>query len=119
MREQGSGTRELFERYMSEKEVPIRIVSESNSSDTIKKAVIDNQCLAVISIRQVEEEVKSGKIHVILNKDKGWDRFFNVVYHKNKVITDEMKSLIEVLKCYKHVDVLQGVNTGIISVDEI
>ncbi len=112
MREQGSGTRELFERYMSEKGLPIRIASEANSSDTIKKAVIDNQCLAVISIRQVEEEIKSGKIHVIQNKDCDWDRFFSVVYHKNKVITDEMKSLIEVVKNYKHVDVLQGISTG-------
>lgn len=112
MREEGSGTRELFERYMSEKGIPIRIASESNSSDTIKKAVIDNQCLAVISIRLVEEEIKSGKIHVIQNKDGEWDRFFSVVYHKNKVITDEMKSLIDVVKNYKHVDVLQGISTG-------
>ncbi|TAH74731.1 MAG: LysR family transcriptional regulator [Anaerolineaceae bacterium] len=118
MREQGSGTRELFERYMSEKGIPIRIAFEANSSDTIKKAVIDNQCLAVISIRLVEEEIKSGKVHVIQNIDSGWDRFFSVVYHKNKVITDEMKNLIEVVKNYKHVDVLQGITTGEISVKE-
>jgi DNA-binding transcriptional LysR family regulator len=118
MREQGSGTRELFERYMSEKGIPIRIASEANSSDTIKKAVIDNQCLAVISIRLVEEEIRSGKIHVIQNKECEWDRFFSVVYHKNKVITDEMQSLIEVVKNYKQVDVLQGISTGEISVNE-
>lgn len=112
MREQGSGTRELFERYMSDKGIPIKIASEANSSDAIKKAVIDNQCLAVISIRLVEEEIKSGKIHVIQNKDCDWDRFFSVVYHKNKIITDEMKNLIEVVKNYKHVDVLQGISTG-------
>ena len=116
MREQGSGTRELFERYMSEKGIPIRIAFEANSSDTIKKAVIDNQCIAVISIRLVEEEVKSGKVHVIQNIDSGWDRFFSVVYHKNKVITDEMKSLIEVVKNYKQVDILQGITTGEVSV---
>jgi DNA-binding transcriptional LysR family regulator len=118
MREQGSGTRELFERYMAEKGIPIRIASEANSSDAIKKAVIDNQFLAVVSIRLVEEEIKSGKIHVIQNKDSEWDRFFSVVYHKNKVITDEMKSLIEIVKNYKHVDVLQGISTGEISVNE-
>ena len=112
MREQGSGTRELFERYMIEKGVPIRIDFEANSSDTIKKAVIDNQGLAVISIRLVEEEIKSGKIHVIQNTDCDWDRYFSVVYHKNKLITDDMESLIEVVKNYKHVDILQGINTG-------
>lgn len=112
MREQGSGTRELFERYMQEKGMPIRIALEANSSASIKKAVIENQYLAVISIRLVEEEIKNGKIHVIQNTDSDWNRFFSIVYHKNKVVTDEMNDLIEVVKDYKHVDVLQGISTG-------
>lgn len=112
MREQGSGTRELFERYMLAKGMPIRIAFEANCSDSLKKAVINNQCLAVISIRLVEEEIKSGKIHVIKNTDSDWDRYFSVVYHKNKVVTDEMENLIEVVKNYKHVDILQEVNPG-------
>lgn len=112
MREQGSGTRELFERYMQELGMPIRIALEGNSSDSIKKAVIENQFLAVISIRLVEEEVKNGKIHVILNTSSDWDRYFSIVYHKNKVVTEEMKSLIEIMDGYKHVDILQGITTG-------
>lgn len=116
MREQGSGTRELFERYMLENGIPIKIGFEANSSDMIKKAVINNQCLAVISIRLVEEEIKAGKIHVILNTNSDWDRYFSVVYHKNKVITKEMQNLIEIVKNYKYVDILQGVNTGKLAV---
>ena len=54
MREQGSGTRELFERYMLEKGIQIKIAMEGNSSAAIKKAVMENQFLAVISIRLVE-----------------------------------------------------------------
>ncbi|NLM75254.1 MAG: LysR family transcriptional regulator [Clostridiaceae bacterium] len=116
MREQGSGTRELFERYMLENGIPIKIGFEANSSDMIKKAVINNQCLAVISIRLVEEEIKAGKIHVILNTNSDWNRYFSVVYHKNKVITKEMQNLIEIVKNYKYVDILQGVNTGKLAV---
>lgn len=112
MREKGSGTRELFERYMLENGMPIKIVFEGNSSASIKKAIIENQCLAVISIRLVEEEIKRGQIHVIQNSDRDWDRYFSIVYHKNKVVTDEMKSLIEVVKNYKHVDILQGIKSG-------
>ncbi|MGI6576581.1 MAG: LysR family transcriptional regulator [Eubacteriales bacterium] len=112
MREQGSGTRELFERYMLEKGMPIRIAFEGNSSDSIKKAVVENRFLAVISIRLVEDEVKNGKIHVIRNTDNDWDRYFSVVYHKNKVATDEMKNIVEIVKDYKYVDFLQGVGTG-------
>ena len=112
MREQGSGTRELFERYLLEKGVPIKIVSEANSSDTIKKAIVNSKYLAVLSIRLVEEEVKKGKIHVIQNMNGDWDRYFSIVYHKNKIVTDEINYLIEVVKNYKYVDFLQGIRTG-------
>ena len=112
MREQGSGTRELFERYMLERGVSIKIALEANSSDTIKNAVINNQRLAVLSIRLVEEEIKNGKIHVILNTESDWDRVFSIVYHKNKVVTDEMEYLIELVKNYKYVDILQNIKVG-------
>lgn len=65
MREQGSGTRELFERYMLDKGIPIKIAFEGNSSSSIKKTVIENNLLAVISVRLVEEEIKAGKIYPI------------------------------------------------------
>ncbi|HHU48540.1 MAG TPA: LysR family transcriptional regulator, partial [Clostridiales bacterium] len=74
--------------------------------------VIENNFLAVISIRLVEEEIKSGKMYPVINTDNEWNRYFSIVYHKNKVVTDEMKSLIAVVKDYKHVDVLQGISTG-------
>lgn len=112
MREEGSGTRELFERYMQEKGMPVKIALEGNSSDAIKKSVIENQFLAVISARLVEEEARNGRIHVIQNDDKGWDRHFSIVYHKNKVVTNEMKSLMEIVNNYKNVDVLEGIISG-------
>ncbi len=112
MREQGSGTRELFERYMLEKGIPIKIGFEGNSIYSIIKTVIENNFLAVLSIRLVEEEIKSGKIYPIINTDSEWDRYFSVVYHKNKVITDEMENLIEVVKNYKHIDILPGTEIG-------
>ncbi len=112
MREQGSGTRELFERYMLENGMSVKVAFEGNSSAAIKKAVIENQCLAVISIRLVEEEIKNGQMHVIQSMECDWDRYFSIVYHKNKFVTDEMKSLIEVVKNYKHADILQEISSG-------
>lgn len=112
MREQGSGTRELFERYMLENGIQIKIAFEANSFETIKKTVIDNQLLAVMSIRLIEEEIKSGKIHVIKNVDSDWDRVFSIVHHKNKIDSDEMAYLIEEVKNYKHIDILKSINIG-------
>ena len=98
MREQGSGTRELFERYMLDNNIPIKIVFEANSSETIKKTIMESQCLAVLSVRLVEDEVKKGKIHVIKNMDCDWDRDFSLVYHKDKFVTEEINYLIELVK---------------------
>lgn len=112
MREKGSGTRELFERYMASHGVSIKTMWEGNCPGAIKRAVIENEYLAVISIRLVEEEIKSGKIHVIQNSECAWDRHFSIVYHKNKFISEEMKSLMEIVKNHKHTDILCGVETG-------
>ena len=112
MREEGSGTRELFERFMIDHDLTIKTTWEANSTQSIKNAVIENQNLAVISIRLLEEEIRRGQVYVIQNTGSGWERYFSIVYHKNKVITDEIKSLIEIVEDYKHPQILKGLQTG-------
>ena len=93
MREKGSGTRELFERYMIDSGIEIKIAFEGNSPEAIKKEVINNSYLAVLSVLLVETEVKNSQIHVIECADGAWDRYFSIVYHKDKVLTKGMESL--------------------------
>lgn len=112
MREKGSGTRELFERYMLENNVAIQSVFESNNPETIKKEVINNQALAVLSICLVDEEVRNSQIHIIENLEGSWNRYFSVVYHKNKVITEGMKSLMDIMRDYKTISILTGLESG-------
>jgi DNA-binding transcriptional LysR family regulator len=102
MREKGSGTRELFERYMSDNGLEIKTAFEGNSPEAIKKEVINNNYLAVISVCLVEEEVRNSKIHVIESAEGAWDRYFSIVYHKDKALTQGLKSLIEVVRDYKN-----------------
>lgn len=103
MREKGSGTRELFERYMSDNGLEIKIAFEGNSPEAIKKEVINNNYLAVISIRLIEKEVRNSQIHYIESAEGAWDRYFSIVYHKDKVLTKGMKRLIEVVRKYKNI----------------
>ena len=65
MREKGSGTRELFEEYMLNNGMPIKVVFEGNTPQSIKQEVIHNNCLSVISICLVENEINDSLIHVI------------------------------------------------------
>lgn len=112
MREQGSGTRELFENYMLDNGVSIKTIWESNCPGAIKSAVIENLCLAVLSIRLVEDEIKNGVIHVIQSSECAWDRCFSIVYHKNKFINKGMISLMEAIKAHKQTHILQETSPG-------
>lgn len=114
MREKGSGTRELFEEYMRKKDIPIKIVFESNTPESIKKEVIKNNCLAVISICLVEEEVNNSIIHVIESEKNSWDRHFSIVYHKDKVLTNLMKSLIKIIRAYEDIPITIDYKPGIL-----
>jgi len=112
MREKGSGTRELFERYMADNGVEIKIAFEGNSPEAIKKEVINNNYLAVLSICLVDTEVKNSQVHIIKSAEGAWDRYFSIVYHKDKVLTKGMKSLIEVIKNYKDISTLVNTNSA-------
>ena len=97
---------------MMNHDLTIKTTWEANSTQSIKNAVIENQNLAVISIRLLEEEIRRGQVYVIQNTGSEWERYFSIVYHKNKVITDEIKSLIEIVEDYKHPQILKGLQTG-------
>ncbi|VBB07355.1 transcription regulator hth lysr [Lucifera butyrica] len=114
MREEGSGTRELFENYMHQSGVELKIGWEVTCPGVIKDIVLENNCLAAISIRLVAEEIKSGRMYVIKSKDNDWDRSFNIAYYKNKYITDSMKSVIEIVREYNSTDILQGIRAGML-----
>ena len=114
MREKGSGTRELFEEYMLNNGMPIKVVFEGNTPQSIKQEVIHNNCLSVISICLVENEIKDSLIHVIENEENTWNRHFSLVYHKDKLMTDAIKSLINIVKDYRYIPSKTIVNPGIL-----
>ncbi len=100
MREEGSGTRELFEHYMSKNGIKIKVSGEVTCPDAIKKAVMDNNCLAAISERLVEEEINTEEFYTIKCKDNSLERSLLMVYYKNKFFTESMKTLYEILKSF-------------------
>ncbi|WP_040211091.1 LysR family transcriptional regulator [Clostridium polynesiense] len=112
MREEGSGTRELFESYMIKQGLSINTVCEGNCPEALKNAVMENQCLSVMSVRLVEDEIKKGDIYVIKSSESAWNRSFSIVYHKNKIISEAMQDFMEVVKNYKHTDILEEADVG-------
>lgn len=107
MREKGSGTRKLFEDCLIENGINIKTRWETSCPDVMKKAIIEHQCLGVLSVRLVEEEIKNGKIHLIAYPELKWERNFSIVYHKDKVIDRSMEQVIDIIRNYKEVDILE------------
>ena len=114
MREKGSGTRELFEEYLAKRHIPIKVVFEGNTPASIKKEVIKNNYLAVISIGLVEEEVNNSILHIIESEKNSWNRHFSIVYHKDKVLTNMMKTLIKITKNYQYIPNIINYQPGIL-----
>lgn len=114
MREKGSGTRELFEEYMIENKLPIKTVFEGNSPEAIKREVVENNCLAVISIGLVQKELRNSKIYIIKNANENWNRHFNVVYHKDKELTDIIRCIVDIIDNYKYLQNCPNFQSGML-----
>lgn len=94
LREKGSGTRELFEKALENTGISINEIWICNNSEAIKNAVLNNQGLTVISKMLVEKEIENKKLHAVKINGIKLDRTFNLVYHKNKYVSDNLKSFI-------------------------
>lgn len=82
IREKGSGTRKLFEQYLSAHQIHIRTVWEANCPRTILNAVIYNNALAVMSQRLVRHECLHQAVKIFRYETEEWDRYFKLVYRK-------------------------------------
>lgn len=114
MREEGSGTRELFEHYMSKHGAKIKVSWEVSCPNAIKKAVMDNNCLAAISERLVEDEIRAGEFYTIICKDHSLERSFLMVYYKNKIFSESMKTLCDILKSFDNGVRKNDISSGIL-----
>ncbi len=99
VREQGSGTRELFENMMATREIKWQLAWECNGSDVLKSAAINGIGVAVISQKLVENELETGDLFSIKIDGIDLKRKFSVIYHKNKYLTGSMKAFINL--CYQ------------------
>jgi DNA-binding transcriptional LysR family regulator len=84
IREQGSGTREVFENTMSKYNLTYKITHVLNNTEAIKKAVEANIGVSVVSGIAIKEEVKSGRLLKINMEGVRFVRNFNIIYHKDK-----------------------------------
>ena len=94
LREQGSGTRLLFEEQMKRIGCPIRVTWECSNAEAIKNAVRDGHGLSVISARLVRRELDEGSLWACDVSGVELSRYFSIVYHKNKYLSESLEQFI-------------------------
>ena len=104
MREQGSGTRQLFEEYAAKHHIFVKTVWEANSPRALLNAVLYDRVLAVMSLRLMPHEIRHGKIRVFYNQNGEWNRKFKLVYHKNKFLSPAIHELERLLHTYENIE---------------
>ena len=109
MREKGSGTREQFENYISKQGISIKESVVANCPTALINAVIEQNCLAVLSVRLVEEQIKNGSIVLLKNECCAWNRSFSIVYHKNKFLSHSMVNFIQVASSFKRSEIMDSI----------
>lgn len=98
LREQGSGTRELFESVMTAKEIRVEPVWECNDSDAIKGLAICGSGVAVLSRRLIEPELENGELAAVPIQGVQFRRSFCLVHHKNKYLTEAIRGFMAVCR---------------------
>ncbi len=98
VREQGSGTRELFEHTMALHQVPWRMAWEAINSDAMVQAALNGLGIAVLSRRLIEAPLQSGQLKIIQVEDLELIRSFCLAHHKNKYLTPAMQALAAIIR---------------------
>lgn len=95
IREPGSGTRKTFEDSMASARLNWKTAWICNNVDTIKTVVELGLGISVMSRLAVRDEIASGRLVAKSVRGVGFQRFFRLIYHKNKFLTPSMTRLIE------------------------
>lgn len=100
LREEGSGTRKLFEAEMLRHHIKYQVKWECTNMDAIKNAVMNNQGIAIISARLIREELQNKKLFLINISECIWKKDIFLCYYKTKSLSSEFKPFIQAATGY-------------------
>jgi len=115
MREPGSGTRALFDQFIARHKLNIRISWEATCPDAFRNAILYNHCLAVVSVRLLERDIRNRTIRIFNPQTTELERSFSLVYHRDKVFTPSMKIIQNIVANYQQPDWLNNIPVGTLS----
>lgn len=98
VREEGSGSRLLFEEVMRANDISFQYGGVYNNSESIKKAVMAGMGYTVLSRRVVKDEIRCRRLRELKIPGISFQRTFRIVYHRNKYVSEQMQNAIDLFK---------------------
>jgi DNA-binding transcriptional LysR family regulator len=101
LREEGSGTRKMMERHLSEKGISLRdlnVVAILGSTDSVKEAVKSGLGASILSRVAVRGEFKTGVLKEIKIKGLRMKRSFYIITHKKRTSPKHYRLFLDYLK---------------------
>lgn len=95
-REQGSADRNQFEQFLNKHNININKKWQCSNTEAIKNIVIDGKGIAFVSKLLVNKEVSENKLKILPIEDIKFERENKLIYHKNKYISPQMKTFIDI-----------------------
>ena len=100
MREDGSGTREQAELFLIKNKIKFNTFLELGNTEAIKKSVEANLGIACLSYMVVEDKIKTKDLFLFRLKEGKIERDLSLIIHKDKFLSNNMKSFIERARDY-------------------
>lgn len=91
-----------LEQYLNEADIPYHVSWVCADTLASKKAVSCGHGISTISQRLVRDEIEQGLLWSLEILDVNMNRTFNVMYHKDKFLTDYMKDFIQLATDYEN-----------------
>lgn len=111
IREEGSGTRQMIEKYLTSHGINIsdmRIALVLGSTESIKEAVENGIGISIISKWAARKEAKYGSLKMVTPREDKIIRNFSLIMQKNAVFSHAVDEFLAYLKAYPYDNLLSG-----------
>ncbi|WP_035383182.1 LysR substrate-binding domain-containing protein [Ferriphaselus sp. R-1] len=97
LREQGSGTRRVIERYFAKHRLPLPRSMEMDTNEAIKQSVQAGIGLGIISLHAIELELETARLRVLDVQGFPILRNWHIVHRKNKRLSLAAQAFVQFL----------------------
>jgi len=111
VREEGSGTRQMIEKYLEKHGISLNSMNITmilGSTEAIKNAVEHGMGISIISRWAALKEERFGTFKTLSFREEKFIREFTLIYQKYEVLSHAAEEFLDFLKTYDYQSLLEG-----------